>query len=162
MGERFDYTKGGLWDAFFRVINCLCAIAKNVIKWPTWEEERRISNSFKRLGGIENIVGAVDGSYVPMKAPKENAEVYKTRKCNYAMTLQAIAIPTLKFIDTEIAYPGSVHDGRIFRNSLIYSKISENREHYFNEGAFIIGDKAYPLLNWCIPPYINRGGLNIL
>lgn len=30
---------------------------------------------------------------------------------------------------------------------------------YFPHNEYIIGDKAYPVLSWCIPPYVNRGNL---
>lgn len=33
---------------------------------------------------------------------------------------------------------------------------------FFNANEFILGDKAYPLLRWCIPPYIDRGNLGIV
>lgn len=105
---------------------------------------------------MNNVIGAIDGTYVPIKAPKINPEVYITRKSNYAMTLQAIAVPNLKFIDCYIAYPGSVSDIRIFRNSHIYEDVRNNFDNYFQPENFIIGDKAYPLLKWCIPPYIER------
>uniref|UniRef100_A0A1Y1KHN8 DDE Tnp4 domain-containing protein n=1 Tax=Photinus pyralis TaxID=7054 RepID=A0A1Y1KHN8_PHOPY len=94
-----------------------------------------------------------------LKPQKKIQESYITRKCNYAFTLQAIAIPSLQLTDVFIGYPGSVSDHRIFRNSDIYRAIINNVEQYFPENEFIIGDKAYPILNWCIPPYINRGNL---
>nr|CAI5832171.1 unnamed protein product [Callosobruchus analis] len=32
-----------------------------------------------------------------------------------------------------------------------------NNNVYFEEDEFIIGDKAYLVTKWCIPPYIERG-----
>ncbi|CAL1671631.1 unnamed protein product [Lasius platythorax] len=77
----------------------------------------------------------------------------------YAITLQAICDASLKFIDSYSGYPSSVHDARIFRNSDIYYSIRQNPEKYFPRGEFILTDKAYPTLKWCITPYINRGNL---
>lgn len=115
----------------------------------------RITNAFRRFAGIDGVIGAVDGTFVPIKAPKENSEVFITRKKNYAMTLQCIAESSLKFTDAFIAYPGPVSDCRVFRNSYIYEMVNENPHNFFN-GNFILGDKAYPLLEWCLTPYLER------
>jgi hypothetical protein len=76
-------------------------------------------------------------------------------KCNYAFTLQGICDSSLKYIDAFTGFPGSVSDTRIFSNSDIYKSVITNTDHYFPDNEFIIGDKAYPPLNWCVPPYIN-------
>lgn len=91
--------------------------ASNVIIWPHGEELERQKELFFRMANIPNVIGAVDGTFIPIKAPKEDAEVYVTRKCNYAITMQAITNAELKFTDVFVGYPGSVSDTRIFRNS---------------------------------------------
>jgi len=48
---------------------------------------------------------------------------------------------------------------RILRNSDLWREIQIDKQNYFPEDEFIIGDKAYPVLSWCIPPYIDRGQL---
>jgi len=35
-----------------------------------------------------------------------------------------------------------------------------NPDRYFPENQVLLGDKAYPVLLWLIPPYIDRGNLN--
>lgn len=35
-----------------------------------------------------------------------------------------------------------------------------NTNRYFPGNQFLLGDKAYPVLQWLIPPYIDRGNLN--
>lgn len=52
-------------------------------------------------------------------------------------------------------YPGSVNDRRIFMNSDIFKNIMANEDQYFSENTYILGDKTYPLLSWCLTPYIN-------
>lgn len=41
------------------------------------------------IAGIEGVIGAIDGTFINIKAPKEDGNVYITRKCTYAITLQA-------------------------------------------------------------------------
>ncbi|KAJ8940334.1 hypothetical protein NQ314_010747 [Rhamnusium bicolor] len=159
--QQFDMAKSSLSAAFFRIVKALNSLAHRVIKWPTREDIHIISEQFYRSAGVDNVIGAIDGIFVSIKAPKVDAEVYITRKCNFAFTLQATCDAKLKFIDCYVGYPGSVSDTRIFRNSDLYENVSQNKNRFFpDENLFIIGDKAYPLLDWCIPPYIDRGNLN--
>jgi len=159
VGERFDISKSTLFACFERVIDTLNSVSSQVICWPRQEELVTITEKFKAMAGIDGVVAAIDGTYVPIKAPSENPDVYITRKCQYAITLQAMCDSDMKFIDCFVGYPGSVHDARIFRNSDIYHLICENVKKYFPGNEFILADKAYPILNWCIPPYIDRGNL---
>lgn len=153
-------AKSSLSTAFFRIVKVINSIAKYFIKWPTYDEIENISENFYNIAGVDNVIGAIDGTFVPIKAPKLDPEAYVTRKCNYAITLQATSVASLRFIDCFIGYPGSVSDTRIFRNSDLYINSNANRGLYFPNNTFIIGDKAYPLLDWCIPPYLERGNMN--
>jgi len=60
-----------------------------------------------------------------------------------------------------VGFAGSVHDARIFRNSDLWRAANKtaNKNVFFPNNEFIIGDKAYPILSWCLAPYINRGNL---
>jgi len=160
VGDRFNMGKSSLSVSFFRIIKALTSIAHIMIKWPTNEEMLSIKYKFYKFGGIENVIGAIDGTYVPIKAPLKYADVYIIRKCNYAMTLQAICDSTLRITDAFIGYPGSVSDARIFKNSDIYKDVKNNKRLFFPQNEFIVGDKIYPNLSWCITPFIDRGNLD--
>ncbi|XP_071576918.1 putative nuclease HARBI1 [Temnothorax nylanderi] len=134
-------------------------MALQMIHWPTEQELPLIKEQFKAMARIDGVIGALDGTYVPIKAPSKDAETYINRKMQYAITLQAICDANLKFTDCYTGYPSSVHDARIFRNSDIYHSIRQNPEKYFPHDEFILADKAYPTLKWCITPYMNRGNL---
>lgn len=110
--------KSSLADAFVTILRAIYKIASDIIKWPHGEVVDIIKERFQSFANIENVIGAVDGTYIPIKAPKKDAEVFITRKCFYAYTLQCITEPSLKFTDAFIGYPGSVSD-RIFMQSNI-------------------------------------------
>lgn len=57
------------------------------------------------------------------------------------MVLQAVCDHQRCFIDSFVGYPGSVHDARILKNSLIYT-----RGTYPPPGYFILADSGYPCL----------------
>lgn len=159
VGDRFNMAKSTLWYCFERVVISLNVIAPQVIEWPSKEQIPFVKEHFRKIAGLENVIGAIDGTYIPIKAPKEYPEVYITRKCNYAMTLQAVCTSNLMYTDCYIGFPGSVNDRRIFENSDLYLDIQSDPRKYFPNDEMIIGDKAYPTLEWCMEPYIDRGKL---
>ncbi|CAL1687638.1 unnamed protein product [Lasius platythorax] len=156
VGSRFDLGKSTLSAIFMRVVTALNEISPEIIFWPNIEQRQRIALSFQASAGIEGIVGAIDGTYIPIKAPSANPDVYINRKCFHAITLQVICDNKMSILDCFAGYPSKVSDIRIFRNSPIYEEFMNHPNNYFDEKQFIIGDKAYPVLQWCIPPYIER------
>ena len=62
----------------------------------------------------------------------------------------------MKFTDVYSGYPGSVHDARVFRNSDLFLEANRDLESLFGNQEYIIGDKGYPLMNWCITPFTRR------
>lgn len=75
--------------------------------------------------------------------------------------LQAISDTDLVFIGAFTGYPGSVGSvgDRIFRNSELYKEVQQDLHVFFPDDEFIVGDKAYPILTWCIPPFRDNGRL---
>lgn len=133
-----------------RIIKVLNELAPRIIYWPVGERAEEVKAGFYRMAQIQNVIGAVDGTFIPIKAPTVDAHSYVTRKCNHAITLQGICDHQLKLTDVFVEYPGSVSDARIFLNSPIYSRIQNETRMYCPNGEFIIGDKAYPTLPWCM------------
>ncbi|KAK3931341.1 Protein ALP1-like [Frankliniella fusca] len=162
VSDRFDMGKSILHDTFVKVVEALNGIADSVIIWPTGEKLISVKNKFQRLGKtakLANVIGAIDGSHIPIPAPKVNSMYYKTRNKEYAVTLQAVCDADLLYTDCFAGFPGSVPDVRVFRNSDLWQKVRYDMARHFPDDEFIIGDKAYPVLSWCIPPFINRGNL---
>ena len=142
VAEKFDLGKSSLHHCFVRVIEVLNHLAPAIIKWPTLNEIERINLSFHDLPGA---IACIDGMYVQIPAPSRDPQSYVCRKLFTAETLQAICIPSLKFIDCFAGFPSSAHDSRIFRSSDIFQLIHDNPRKYFPNDEFILGDKAYPL-----------------
>jgi hypothetical protein len=151
--ERFNMAKSTLSVAFERIVKALRLLARQFIKWPNQQEMQQIENGFYQMSGIRKIIGAIDGTYIKIDAPAADQDAYINRKCYHSITLQAICDNKMRFIDCFAGYPSSVHDARIFRNSPIYKSIRVNSEPYFPNDQFILGDKAYPSMSWCLVPY---------
>ena len=106
--------------------------------------------------------GAIDGTHIPIIAPKENHLVYVNLKGYHSIIMQAFVDSGYIFRDVVIGWPGSVHNARILSNSSIYQKgyrnqlfpgISKKQIQGEDISPFLIGDPAYPLLPWLMKPY---------
>ena len=122
------------------------AVRGSFIKLPSNDEEvKAMGEGFALLAGhpaFAKAAGAIDGSHIRIKCPGgPDGQDYVNRKWYPSMVLQAVCDHQGRFIDTFVGFPGSVHDARILRNSLIY--LAGN---YPPPGYFILGDGGYPCL----------------
>ncbi len=65
------------------------------------------------------------------------------------MHLKRFSIQTGKFINIAARWPGSTHDGHIFRTSNIYHQLEGTK---FESGVLIL-DSGYPCLPYLMTPY---------
>ena len=75
--------------------------------------------TFAELSELPNIVGAVDGSHVRIKPPKDSAVDYFSRYQQHDFIIQAVVDGKKTVLDVDYAcgFLGSVHDARSFRGS---------------------------------------------
>ena len=138
------------------------------IKFPlTIQEIRNKMEEFEESYGIPQIMGAIDGCHIEINAPPDNHEDYFNRKQHYSVNLQGIVDSNLKFIHATVGYPGSIHDARVLRLSGLY-ELAENEQILSGPTCningtevrpLLAGDSAYPLTNWLVKPYPDRGRL---
>jgi hypothetical protein len=120
------------------------------VKWPNSQIREFVHEGFKTIGGIEDIIGSIDGThFILQNAPTKDKEVYFTRKKRYALHCQGIVDHRGIFLDYDVGWPGSVHDAKVYRHSHFYS----NRSSLIKGNDFLIGDSAYPLSPFLIKPY---------
>lgn len=119
-------------------------MAPKVIKFPELQEEKHsIATEFEKISGIPNIIGAIDGTYINIRAPAHKIRsTYVNRLDNVSLTLQAICDARKRFIDVFTGTPSRMHDARVFDTSFISKKLPQICLPQF----YIIGDGAYPLM----------------
>ena len=135
---------------------------------PREDALRAVRDQFFLKWGFPQCVGAIDGTYIPIIAPKENALDYFNRKGHHSIIMQALVDHEYKFMDIYVGWPGSVHDARVFANSNIYIKGDANTLFPswtqtiggIEVPLLILGDPAYPLLPWLMKPYSDTGRLS--
>ena len=136
--------------------------ANDFIKFPKTEAETRQSiQEFQDISRFPQVVGALDGSHIPIRAPKEDPNEYVNRKSFHSIVLQGVAGANGKFLHVSTGYAGSIHDARVLRMSSLLPAI-ENGDILHSPTRriggtqvkpLIIADPAYKLMTWCMKPF---------
>ena len=86
-----------------------------VFKRPTLVWMKKIDAEFEALHGIPLIIGAIDGSHIPIIAPSNNPVSYHWRKGFYSSLLQGVVDSKCKFWDYDFGWCGWIHDWTLFQ-----------------------------------------------
>ncbi|XP_062576534.1 putative nuclease HARBI1 [Saccostrea cucullata] len=157
MSDRFNVGKSSYHRSINRVAKALVEeVMPNVIQWPTGNRIRETSEAFGDIAGMLNVVGAVDGSQIPIKAPTENPNSYYNRKKFHSLVLLASCNADLLFTYVWTGNPGSTHDATVLRSSELF----QQAENLIPRGYYILGDSAFPLLSWMVTPFRDYGNLS--
>lgn len=156
IADKFDVSESTVHLAIRRVVNFLFSISSREIRWPDRDEKERTKRAFKDISrrgtsgraGLPDVIGAIHGCHICITRPMESEECYYNRKKFHSIILQGICNADMMFIDAFVGFPGSVHDARVLRESFIFEEALSRCE-----GGYLLGDAAYPLLSWLLPPY---------
>ena len=80
------------------------------IRWPEAGKRAAIAQSFVTKNNFPGIIGAIDGSHIPIIAPDEYHENFINRKSFHSIVLQVVCVERMIFRDIVVGWPGSVHD----------------------------------------------------
>ncbi|XP_029340963.1 uncharacterized protein LOC115033103 [Acyrthosiphon pisum] len=71
VSDRFDIGKSSLHDSFVRVTTVLHRLSPTIINWPEVDQMNQIQLNFSKMSKtcLNNIIGVIDGSYIPIPAP---------------------------------------------------------------------------------------------
>lgn len=157
------------------VVNCchefvqeLCRLKDNYIKFPTSRADVQAKiDGFSERSRIPNIMGAVDGTHVAIKAPKTNHEDYFNRKHFYSYVMQGVVDSKGLYLSVSTGYPGSLHDARVLRLSRLFDAAENDLilveptvdVNGTTVRPLIVGDSAYPLKEWLLCPFKDNGAL---
>ena len=136
------------------------------LKWPSINRQRYIAQKFAEKRGVVGVIGCTDGSHIPVAlVDEELATDLFNRKGFYSLILQATVDHVPLFTDVYVGWPGSVHNGRVWRNSPlkrqldIFMQSNYNNQDFILPGAHLLGDAAYASTTTMIPPFKDNGRL---
>ena len=102
---------------------------------------RILTSRFEKLQDIPYIIGAIDGSHIPILAPLIDGQDYFCRKSYHSAILQRIVGPDCIFWDYEFGWAGSLHDWNVLQVAKISHgcivRLRAERQHY--PGRRLIG-----------------------
>lgn len=149
-------------------IQALCQLKDQFIKFPTCPAQvSEKIQGFREKSTFPNVVGAIDGTHIPIRAPKENHEDYFNRKHYYSFIVQGIVDASGAYLSVSTGFPGSMHDARGLRLSNFCSLAEEKRIltmpcmdiNGTQIRPLILGNSAYPLKSWLMRPFQDNGAL---
>ncbi|KAI4464159.1 hypothetical protein MML48_3g00015506 [Holotrichia oblita] len=155
ISDRFNVTKSSAYRTIRKILKYFVSISKAYIKWPSESKKVIIQNHFQN-NGFDEAIGAIDGSHINIKRPSHEPQFYCNRKSQYSILIQAVCDHEKRFLDFFAGEVGSLHDARLLKRSSLYAKAING----FLGNNYLLGDSAYPVLEWLIPPYKDNGHLS--
>jgi hypothetical protein len=109
-----------------------------VLKPPSTEDWKNISNQFENQWNLPNCVGAMDGKRVVIRAPNKRGSLYFNYRKNFSVVLFAICDAAYCFTCVDVGAYGFQSDGGVLRESAFGYKLNNNLLGLPTEG------KAFP------------------
>lgn len=114
-------------------------IMPRTIQWPTGNKIRKTSDVFSDISGLLNVLGAVDESHIPIKAPAKNRNAYYIRKKYHSVVLLASSDVSLRFTYAWTGNSGvPMHDATVVRASELF----QQSHNLIPAGYYILRDSA--------------------
>lgn len=118
-----------------------------VMKTPTSDQWKEISDEFERQWQFPNCIGALDGKHVILDKPANSGSLFFNYKKTFSIVLLALVDANYKFIAIDVGAYGKSSDGGIFKTSAFGTK-------FFNNDLQIPPDKKLPGTNTLAPHVI--------
>lgn len=119
------------------------------IKFPqTRAQVQAAQEQWQRKYKFPYVIGVIDCTHVCISKPHQFGDDYVNRKGRITMNVQATCDSSETFTSADVRWPGSVHDSRILKNSLLYAHMNR-----IDSDAVILGDEGYGINRWLMVPY---------
>ncbi len=137
----------------------LTSVANKHIVWPTQEEQDVIMRGFEEMKGFPGIIGAIDGTHIPIKCPSGDKDSYFNRKKFPSLSLQVTCDHRCRFTDAFAGVPGSRHDAKVFEMSDLGQQLDSDPGSMIFHGGHLLSDTAYKLSPYLLTPFRHTANL---
>ncbi|KAM9457975.1 uncharacterized protein Hap1MRO34_019042 [Clarias gariepinus] len=131
---------------------------RHFIKVPSLQEACAIAERFQSKFYIPQVIGCVDVTHIPVLAPSDSYIHFLNCKGWTSYVLQGVVDDRYCFWSVSCKAPGGAHDATVFKQSQLFNLAHLLPKHTRDiEGTLInfivLGDSAYPLLEWLMMAY---------
>ncbi|MCO5568398.1 hypothetical protein L7F22_022097 [Adiantum nelumboides] len=127
---------------------CTSGLRDFYICSPSSSRMLQMAEAFQQIRGIPNVIGAIDGSHIPIIAPRENAVDYFNRKEFHSILLQLAVDSNCMVWDYDVGWAGSIHDSVNFSRSELGKRCENGMLNEF----CLVGDCAYSARPYMLVP----------
>ena len=166
VADKAALGKATVHDILRLVCSAISTNFGHLIAWPHGRRLARVTMDFQAKQWMPNCIGAIDGSHVYIAAPPNSvvAADHRNRYKTFSILLQAVVDTKCYFTSVNTGPPGSLHDSAHFKSTELYRKVEEGVMGGFHDDPltwpaalpfppYIVADRGYPLLSWCITPF---------
>jgi hypothetical protein len=147
-----NISKGSVSNIAKDVTQCLNSICRQCIKMPTDRTElRNVMHGFHDIANFPNVVGAIDGTHIRIRAPSADEHFYVNRKNYHSINVMRVCDASMRFLNIVVKWPGGTHDAFIWSNSTLCEKFEDRTI----SDSWLLGDSGYPLRPWLLTPVLN-------
>ena len=113
-------SKGSVSNITKDVTQCLNSICRQYIKMPTDRAElRNVMHGFHDIANFPNVVGAIDGTHIRLRAPSADENFYVNRKNYHSINVIGFCDASMRFLNIVAKWPGGTHNAFIWSNSTL-------------------------------------------
>ena len=166
VADKAALGKATVYGILRQVCSAISSHFGHLIAWPVGRRLARVTSAFQAKQWMPNCIGAIDGTHVYIAAPPNSiaAADHRNRYKSFSILLQGVVDSKCYFTSVNTGPPGSLHDSAHFKSTELYRKVEEGVMGGFHDDPmtwpaalpfppYIVADRGYPLLSWCITPY---------
>jgi hypothetical protein len=138
--------------AFLKCVSAINALESTYLQKPSPTVFPDIARSFETKTGRNDIVGAIDGTFIAIQKPDEYSDNHYNRKQFYSIHMLAICDWSMKFQYVQVGDPGNTHDSTALMTSKYHEDISTGRYNLLYQGIQykLAADSAFRRLPYVI------------
>ena len=104
---------------------------------------------FFKIAYMPRVIGAVDGSLIPIRAPYNNEHMYVCHKGFHTINAMAVCNAKLSYTNFVCSWQGSVHDSAVFNDSMLHAHLEKGG----GQNGWLLGDRGYGIQPYLLTPF---------
>ena len=112
IGDSVGVHKCSVCRIVTRVTDAICRLKNRYIRFPrTAADIATTKQTFHDIAHFPQVIGAVDGTLIPIKRPKINEHLYINRKGVHSLNVLAVCNADMVITTVVAKYPGGSNEG---------------------------------------------------